>query len=132
MASSLKLELAQYREVEDFTRLGFVLDEATKRLVDKGEKLTQLLVQNRYEPMDIVDQMIFLYAALNGYLDGVPVNLVSIYEKELFLFMKSTFFYLPLQVEAREVLHVSILNYVLDLFSKNFLENIKIFYDDRR
>jgi F-type H+-transporting ATPase subunit alpha len=94
--------------------------------------LTQLLVQNRYEPMDIVDQMIFLYAALNGYLDGVPVNLVSIYEKELFLFMKSTFFYLPLQVEAREVLHVSILNYVLDLFSKNFLENIKIFYDDRR
>jgi F-type H+-transporting ATPase subunit alpha len=132
MASSLKLELAQYREVEDFTRLGFVLDEATKRLVDKGEKLTQLLVQNRYEPMDIVDQMIFLYAALNGYLDGVPVNLVSIYEKELFLFMKNTFFYLPLQVDARETLHVSILNYILEIFSKNFLENLNIFYDGGR
>jgi len=132
MASSLKLELAQYREVEDFTRLGFVLDEATKRLVDKGEKLTQLLVQNRYEPMDIVDQMIFLYAALNGYLNGVPVNLVSIYEKELFLFLKNTFFYLPLQVEAREILHISILNYILDLFSKNFLDNINIFYDGGR
>jgi F-type H+/Na+-transporting ATPase subunit alpha len=131
MASSLKLELAQYREVEDFTRLGFVLDEATKRLVDKGEKLTQLLVQNRYEPMDIVDQMIFLYAALNGFLNGVPVNLVSIYEKELFLFMKSTFFYLPLHVEAREKLHMEILNYILELFSQNFLENIEILNERR-
>ncbi len=82
--------------------------------------------------MDIVDQMIFLYAALNGYLDGVPVNLVSIYEKELFLFMKSTFFYLPLQVDARETLHVSILNYILEIFSKNFLENLNIFYDGGR
>jgi len=97
MASSLKLELAQYREVEDFTRLGFVLDDATKRLVNKGEKLTQLLVQNRYEPMNIVDQMIFLYAALNGFLDDIPVALVSVYEKELFIFLKNSFFYLPLQ-----------------------------------
>jgi len=59
MAGNLKLELAQYREVEDFTKLGFVLDEATKRLIDRGEKLTKLLVQNRYEPIDIVDQTIF-------------------------------------------------------------------------
>jgi len=128
MASSLKLELAQYREVEDFTRLGFVLDEATKRLVDKGEKLTQLLVQNRYEPMDIVDQTIFLYAALNGFLDNIPLNLISVYEKELFIFLKNTFFYLPLQVETREVLHTDILDFILELFSKNFLENIDIFY----
>jgi F-type H+-transporting ATPase subunit alpha len=128
MASSLKLELAQFREVEDFTRLGFVLDEATKRLVDKGEKLTQLLVQNRYEPMDIVDQTIFLYAALNGFLDNIPLNLISVYEKELFIFLKNTFFYLPLQVETRETLHTDILDFILELFSKNFLENIDIFY----
>jgi len=128
MASSLKLELAQFREVEDFTRLGFVLDEATKRLVDKGEKLTQLLVQNRYEPMDIVDQTIFLYAALNVFLDNIPLNLISVYEKELFIFLKNTFFYLPLQIETREVLHTDILDFILELFSKNFLENIDIFY----
>jgi F-type H+-transporting ATPase subunit alpha len=126
MASSLKLELAQYREVEDFTRLGFVLDDATKRLVDKGEKLTQLLVQNRFEPMDIVDQMIFLYAALNGYLDRIPVNLISIYEKEFFLFIKKTFFYLPLQSGAREVLHVFVLDFLLEIFSKHFLENYDV------
>ena len=59
MAGNLKLELAQYREVEDFTKLGFVLDDATKRLVDRGEKLTQLLIQDRYQPIDIVNQTIF-------------------------------------------------------------------------
>jgi len=64
MAGSLKLELAQFREVEDFTKLGFVLDEVTKRLVDRGEKLTKLLVQNRSEPLDITEQTIFLYAAI--------------------------------------------------------------------
>jgi F-type H+-transporting ATPase subunit alpha len=128
MASSLKLELAQYREVEDFTRLGFVLDDATKRLVSKGEKLTQLLVQNRYEPINIVDQMIFLYAALNGFLDDIPVSLVSVYEKELFIFLKNSFFYLPLQSELRENLHPIILDYILGLFSKFFKDNLDFFY----
>jgi ATP synthase alpha/beta chain, C terminal domain len=78
--------------------------------------------------MNIVDQMIFLYAALNGFLDNVPVDLVHIYEKELFIFLKSTFFYLPLESELREVLHAQILNSILDLFSKLFLENISTFY----
>jgi len=127
MAGNLKLELAQYREVEDFTRLGFVLDEATQRLVDKGEKLTQLLVQNRYNPIDIVDQTIFLYSALNGYLDGIPVNLVSFYEQELYLFMKKTIFYLPLQSDLRENLNEVILDFMLGLFREYFIINIEKF-----
>ena len=62
MAGSLKLELAQFREVEDFTKLGFVLDDVTKKLVDRGEKLTRLLIQPRYNPIGITDQTIFLFA----------------------------------------------------------------------
>jgi F-type H+-transporting ATPase subunit alpha len=127
MAGNLKLELAQYREVEDFTKLGFVLDEATKRLVDRGEKLTRLLVQDRYQPVDIVDQTIFLYAALNGFLDGVPVNLVNIYEKELYKILKKSIYYLPLQAEIKEVLNTKILNHLLKNFRKNFLINIDKF-----
>jgi F-type H+-transporting ATPase subunit alpha len=69
MAGSLKLELAQFREVEGFTKLGFVLDDATKQLVDRGIRLTRLLVQNRYSPVPMDKQILFLYAALNGYLD---------------------------------------------------------------
>lgn len=125
MAGSLKLELAQFREVEDFTKLGFILDDATKRLVEKGEKLTRLLVQNRFEPVDIVDQTIFLYAALNGFLDGIPVSLVSIFERELNLFLKKTIFYAPLQSELRENLNPILLNYILGEFKAYFIEELK-------
>ena len=92
LAGNLKLELAQYREVEDFAKLGFVLDEATKRLFERGQKLTMLLVQKQHDPIDIVNQTIFLYAALNGFLDGVPVSLVPLYEQELYSFLKKSIF----------------------------------------
>jgi len=69
LAGSLKLELAQYREVEGFTKLGFTLDDATKQLIDRGSKLTKLLVQNRFNPVQMDKQILFLYTALNGFLD---------------------------------------------------------------
>src|SRR6201996_5350786 len=127
MAGSLKLELAQFREVEDFTKLGFVLDDVTKRLVDRGEKLTKLLVQNRSEPIDISEQTIFLYAALNGFLDEIPLNLVNIYEKELYKFIKKTIFYEPLKIILRETLEVDIISFLLNQFKIFFLLNIDIF-----
>lgn len=120
MAGSLKLELAQFREVEDFTKLGFVLDDATKRLVDRGEKLTRLLVQNRFSPLTITDQAIFLYAALNGFLDGIAVELVSRYEIELFSFLKSTFLYDPFSYHLRLELPQELLNFFLYHFTANF------------
>jgi len=123
MAGNLKLELAQYREVEDFTKLGFVLDDATKRLVDRGEKLTKLLVQNRFEPIDIVEQTIFLYAALNGFLDGIPVDLVPVYEKELYALFKKSIFFEPLHFQLRETLNPIIMNYFLGLFREYFIIN---------
>lgn len=127
MAGSLKLELAQFREVEDFTKLGFVLDEVTKRLVDRGEKLTKLLVQNRNEPLDITEQTLFLYAALNGFLDEIPLNLVNIYEKELYKFLKKTIFYEPLKVMLKDVLDVELINFILSNFNTYFLINKQIF-----
>jgi F-type H+-transporting ATPase subunit alpha len=69
MAGSLKLELAQFREVEGFTKLGFALDDVTKQLVDRGVKLTRLLVQNRFIPVSMDRQILFLFSALKGYLD---------------------------------------------------------------
>jgi F0F1-type ATP synthase alpha subunit len=69
MAGTLKLELAQFREVEGFTKLGFALDDATKQLVDRGVRLTQLLVQKRFLPVSMDKQILFLFAALKGFLD---------------------------------------------------------------
>jgi F-type H+/Na+-transporting ATPase subunit alpha len=116
MAGNLKLELAQYREVEDFTKLGFALDEATKKLVDRGEKLTRLLVQPRYSPIDVVDQMIFLYAALNGFLDGIPLDSVARFEQELYAFVHSSKLYEPLAYSLRNNLDTDLLSFVLLCF----------------
>jgi F-type H+-transporting ATPase subunit alpha len=127
MAGSLKLELAQFREVEDFTKLGFVLDDVTKRLVDRGEKLTRLLVQNRNEPIDISEQTIFLYAALNGFLDEIPLNLVNLYEKELYKFLKTTIFSEPLKIMLRENLDIELINFLLDNFKAYFILNKELF-----
>src|SRR3982751_5890427 len=127
MASSLKLELAQYREVEDFTKLGFVLDDVTKKLVDRGARLTRLLVQNRNEPIDISEQTIFLYAALNGFLDQIPLELINTYEKELYKFLKKTIFYEPLKVMIREKLEEEVIYFILENFKNLFLSNKDFF-----
>lgn len=127
MAGSLKLELAQYREVEDFTKLGFVLDDVTKRLVDRGEKLTRLLVQNRNEPLDITQQTLFLYAALNGFLDEIPLTLINVYEKELYKFLKRTIFYEPLKVMLTESLDDSLIGFILSNFNNYFLFHKQVF-----
>ena len=123
MAGSLKLELAQFREVEDFTKLGFVLDEVTKRLVDRGEKLTRLLVQNRNEPIDITEQTLFLYAALNGFLDEIPLNLINAYEKELYKFLSKTIFYEPLKVMMKDSLDIELIGFILSNFNNYFIMN---------
>jgi F-type H+-transporting ATPase subunit alpha len=121
------LELAQFREVEDFTKLGFVLDDVTKRLVDRGEKLTRLLVQNRNEPLDITQQTLFLYAALNGFLDEIPLNLINIYEKELYKFLEKTIFNEPLKVMLKETLDIELIGFILSQFNNYFLINKKEF-----
>lgn len=97
MAGTLKLDLAQYREVEGFTKLGFVLDDATKLLVDKGVLLTRLLVQNRLAPVSMDKQILFLYSALKGYLDWMPADLVPVYEEEFYRFYSSDVCHLPLK-----------------------------------
>lgn len=121
MAGSLKLELAQYREVEDFTKLGFVLDEATKRLVDRGEKLTRLLVQNRYMPLTITDQALFLYAALSGHLDTIPVKLIAQFEEEFFYFLRNSLLDEPFSYWLRYELNTELVNFVLSNFCKQFI-----------
>jgi len=80
MAGTLKLELAQFREVEGFTKLGLVLDDATKQLVDRGSRLTSLLIQKRYIPLPIYEQILLLFSALNGYLETIPSDMISVYE----------------------------------------------------
>lgn len=121
LAGNLKLELAQFREVEDFTKLGFALDDATKRLVDRGQKLTRLLVQPRSTTVEIGDQLVLLYAATNGYLDLVSLNTVAKYEEELYQYLHSSYFYKAYSQYILENLDKTVFNHLLEAFSSKFL-----------
>ncbi|TDJ05033.1 MAG: F0F1 ATP synthase subunit alpha, partial [Deltaproteobacteria bacterium] len=77
IAGTLRLDLAQYRELAAFTAFGSDLDEATQRQLNRGERLVELLKQGQYAPMEVTDQVLQLYAATKGYLDEVPVNKIN-------------------------------------------------------
>lgn len=121
LSGNLKLELAQYREVEDFTKLGFVLDDATRLLVDRGVRLTRALVQKRFVPLSIPKQVLFLHAIMNGFLNKVPVEGVLVYESELHKFVEKTVFNLPLNYSLQHEMPVRLVTYLLSGFTNAFL-----------
>jgi len=81
LAGSLKLELAQYREVAAFAQFGSDLDAATQQLLNRGEKLTELLKQKQYVPMAVEEQACVLYAGVRGYLDKIQTSEIGRFEK---------------------------------------------------
>ncbi|MBR2067180.1 MAG: F0F1 ATP synthase subunit alpha [Solobacterium sp.] len=83
VSSSLKLDLAQYHEMLSFAQFGSDLDATTKKILDHGAMLTELLKQPQYQPMSMVDQVLSLYAAKNGYMDGLENEDVDRFEKAL-------------------------------------------------
>ena len=83
VSSSLKLELAQYHEMLAFAQFGSDLDAATKKIIDHGSRLTELLKQPQYSPMTVSEQVLSLYAAKNGYIDQVASSEVADFEKKM-------------------------------------------------
>ena len=83
VAGKIKGELAQYREMAAFAQFGSDLDATTQRLLARGERLTELLKQPQFSPLKVEEQVCSIYAAVNGFLDSIPVNKISSYEKEL-------------------------------------------------
>ena len=83
VAGSMKGELAQYREMAAFAKFGSDLDAATQRLLGRGERLTELLKQPQFSPLQMEEQVVVIYAGTRGYLDKVPVRDVTRFEKEL-------------------------------------------------
>jgi len=84
ISGTLRLELAQYRELEAFAQFGSDLDEATLFQLNRGARLVEILKQPQYEPLPIERQVLIVYVATNGYLDEVPVQEIARYEQELF------------------------------------------------
>lgn len=81
VAGSIKLELAQYREMAAFSQFASDLDAATQKLLNRGGRLTELLKQAQYVPMPVEEQVVAIFAGVKGYLDGLPINEVNRFEQ---------------------------------------------------
>lgn len=82
VAGSLKLELAQYRDLAAFAQFGSELDKDTQRRLDQGERMMEILKQPQYNPMKVEDQVIIIYAVVNGYLSEIPMDRIAQFEKD--------------------------------------------------
>jgi F-type H+-transporting ATPase subunit alpha len=88
VAGGLRLDLAAFRELEAFAQIGTELDKATQQQLDRGYRMVELLKQPQYQPMNVVDQVMSIYAGSEGYLDDIPLPDVARFEAEFLRFMR--------------------------------------------
>ena len=88
VAGTLRLDLAQYREMAAFAQFGSELDKATQAQLARGERMVELLKQEQYKPMPVADQVLSIYAGVNGFVDDVPVNKVRDFESGLLEYIR--------------------------------------------
>lgn len=121
VAGSLKLELAQFREIAAFAQFGADLDDETKYLLDRGSRLTELLKQPKYSPMPISDQVVTILAGVTGYYDGISLSNIPVYERVLINYFNEDYPYLmqyldlglPFNDDIKEVYLLLINSFVL-------------------
>jgi F-type H+-transporting ATPase subunit alpha len=89
VAGTLRLELAQYREMAAFAQFGSDLDQATQRQLNRGSRLVELLKQGQYQPLPVEKQILIIYAGTNGFVDDLPLTALKKYEQELDSFIES-------------------------------------------
>jgi F-type H+-transporting ATPase subunit alpha len=123
VAGPIKGELAQYREMAAFAQFGSDLDASTQALLARGERLTELLKQPQFSPLQVQEQVCVIYAGTRGYLDGVPVKSVQKYEKELLAHLNADQGALLNDIATGKKLTDELeatLKSVLETFTKNF------------
>ena len=123
VAGSLKLFLAQYREVAAFAQFGSDLDAATKQTLSRGERLTELLKQKQYSPMAVNEMVPLIFAGVNGYLDNIPVGKILQFEADFLAHLKSSEQELLSKIDKEGALSKDLeaqLKEVVSTFSKNF------------
>jgi F-type H+-transporting ATPase subunit alpha len=123
VAGKLRLELAQYRELEAFAKFGSDLDKATQQQLRRGQRLMEVLKQGQYAPQTFNQQIPTLYAATNGYLDHIPVEKVAAFEGEFADFINTKYMAIRENIDAEGKLSektIELLNQALEEFSKAF------------
>jgi F-type H+-transporting ATPase subunit alpha len=104
VAGSLRLDLAQYRELAAFAQFGSDLDKATQAQLNRGRRLVEILKQPQYQPLPVEKQVAIVFAATKGYLDAVPVEDVRRYEEELYRFLETRASNVLTGIESKKIL----------------------------
>lgn len=124
VAGSIKLELAQYREMEAFAQFASDLDPSTQRLLARGARLTRLLIQPQYSPLPVEEQVAVLYAGTKGYLDGIDLDDVELYEDRLLDSLRATGSDILAEIKEQkkldDKLEATLKSFIED-FTKNFV-----------
>ncbi|MDE6195274.1 MAG: F0F1 ATP synthase subunit alpha [Erysipelotrichaceae bacterium] len=128
VSGSLKLELAQFSEMQAFAKFGSDLDATTKGILDHGERLTQLLIQHQYSPMNVEEQVVSLFAAKNKFLKPIQVEEVQNYEAKMLSYMRNHHKDILEEIREKQMLDESLekrLKEALTTFGEKFTQSIE-------
>ncbi|MBQ3566529.1 MAG: F0F1 ATP synthase subunit alpha, partial [Oscillospiraceae bacterium] len=126
VSSSLKLTYSQYRELQSFSQFGSDLDADTKARLALGERVVEVLKQNRNSPLTVEHQVVIIFAVVNGYLTDIPTELISDFEKELFRHIDESYPEIIKSITDTKDMtddNKNKLKEVLDSFTKKFMSD---------
>ena len=126
VAGSIKGELAQYREMAAFSQFGSDLDASTQKLLARGERLTELLKQGQFSPLSSEEQVVLLYAGVNGFMDNIETNQISEFEVQLLSTIKKDYMNILDDIKTTSALNEeneTLLKETLEKFLENFKKN---------
>jgi F-type H+-transporting ATPase subunit alpha len=129
VAGTLKLELAQFREMAAFAQFASDLDAATRKQLERGQRLTELLKQGQYVPMPVEEQIVIVFAGTKGYVDSLPLGSLKRYEQELMSFLKANHADVLTGIRTKKALDDELtkkLNSALSEFGKKFVPDAKL------
>ena len=124
VAGSIKGELAQYREMAAFSQFGSDLDASTQKLLARGERLTELLKQGQFSPLSSEEQVVLLYAGVNGFMDSIETNQISEFEVQLLSTIKKDYMNILDDIKSTNALNEENENLLKETL-ESFLENFK-------
>lgn len=128
VSSSLKLELAQFQEMKAFAKFGSDLDASTAEILNHGDRLTQLLIQKQYSPMNLAEEVLSLFTGKYKYLRKIPTDKVQDYEKEMLSWMEANHPEILSSINAQKELSPELIDSIksaLDLFTKDYLVKLE-------
>lgn len=128
VAGNLRLDLAQYRELAAFAQFSADLDEATKKQIDRGSRMVELLKQDQYVPMPVAEQVAVIWAGTNGYLDGIELRYIPSFEQQFLHFLRTSYSHTLRAIEKEKAVSDS----TDAQFVKAITEFTKIFKEEVR